>query len=75
MNGKCYCGTSRCVGTLFPRIIRDEESGDEGGNEGDEVGNEEKMGSKDDDIEAEGGDTGDGDGMDLDLQAALEPLD
>lgn len=35
MNGKCYCGAPNCIGTLFPRIIRDDpESGDEGGNEG-----------------------------------------
>ena len=34
MNGKCYCGAPNCIGTLFPRIIRDDpESGDEGGNE------------------------------------------
>lgn len=33
MNGKCYCGAPSCIGTLFPRIIRDDpESGDEGGN-------------------------------------------
>jgi hypothetical protein len=40
VNGKCYCGAPKCIGTLFPRIIRDEESGDEGGNEGVEVGGE-----------------------------------
>lgn len=34
VNGKCYCGAPGCIGTLFPRITRDEESGDEGGNEG-----------------------------------------
>jgi len=34
VNGKCYCGAQNCIGTLFPRIIRDDpESGDEGGNE------------------------------------------
>ena len=34
VNGKCYCGASKCIGTLFPRIVRDDpESGDEGGNE------------------------------------------
>lgn len=34
VNGKCYCGAPKCIGTLFPRIIRDDqESGDEGGNE------------------------------------------
>lgn len=34
MNGKCFCGTPKCIGTLFPRIIRDDqESGDEGENE------------------------------------------
>jgi len=34
VNGKCYCGAPNCIGTLFPRIIRDDpESGDEGGNE------------------------------------------
>ena len=34
MNGKCYCGAPNCIGTLFPRIIRDDpESGDEGGGE------------------------------------------
>lgn len=34
MNGKCYCGAPHCIGTLFPRIIRDDpESSDEGGGE------------------------------------------
>jgi len=34
VNGKCYCGAPHCIGTLFPRIIRDDpESGDEGGGE------------------------------------------
>ena len=34
MNGKCYCGAPNCIGTLFPRIIREDQgSDDEGGNE------------------------------------------
>jgi len=34
VGGKCYCGAPHCIGTLFPRIIRDgPESGDEGGGE------------------------------------------
>lgn len=41
MNGKCYCGAPNCIGTLFPRIIRDDpESGDEGGNEAEAQGDE-----------------------------------
>ena len=80
VNGKCYCGTPRCIGTLFPRIIRDEESGDEGGNEG-EVGNagdgieekNEKEGKQDNGIEERGGDIGDGDDMDMDLEVVLAP--
>jgi len=34
VNGKCYCDAPNCIGTLFPRIFRDDpESGDEGVNE------------------------------------------
>lgn len=57
VNGKCYCGAPKCIGTLFPRIIRDDqESGDEGGGEaevhGDGEHNEggEETGSKDNEM-------------------------
>ena len=58
MNGECYCGAPNCIGTLFPRIIRDEESSDDGENEAGE-------GDKDDDAKGKGGGTGGGDGMDM----------
>ena len=62
MNGKCYCGAPKCIGTLFPRIIRDEQdSGDEGGNEGDEG-----AGGGGDDIEREGRGATGGDDMNTD---------
>lgn len=80
MNGKCYCGAPNCIGTLFPRIIRDDqESGDEGGNEAEvrdgdarpdaELQNEggEEAGGKDDGAADEGRETGDGEDMHMDL--------
>lgn len=67
-NGKCYCGAPTCIGTLFPHIIRDEESDDEVGNEGEEVGGEGKG------TEDEGGDTDNGDDMDMDPQIAAGAL-
>ena len=56
VNGKCHCGAPNCIGTLFPRIIREgQESGDEGGGEaeahGDEEHNEgEETGSRGDEM-------------------------
>lgn len=74
MNGKCYCGAPKCIGTLFPRIIRDDqESGDEGGNEeevhDDERQNEggEEAGGKSDGAGDKGPDVDDGDNMQLDV--------
>ena len=75
MNGKCYCGAPKCIGTLFPRIIRDDpESGDEGGNEavaqyGDELQNEggEEAGSKSDGAADEQQETGDGGDVRMDF--------
>jgi len=73
VNGKCYCGAPNCIGTLFPRIIRDDqESGDEGGNEGevhdDERQNEggEEVRGKSDGVGDEGRDVDDGNDMQLD---------
>ncbi|KAF9781317.1 hypothetical protein BJ322DRAFT_1080401 [Thelephora terrestris] len=61
VNGKCYCGAPKCIGTLFPRIIRDEESGDEGANEGEEMGGEgDHTGEKSMDV-------GGGDDVDMDI--------
>lgn len=74
MNGKCYCGTSKCIGTLFPRIIRDEESGDEAGNEGEAGDGGQEVGSKGKGIEGKVEDAGEGDDMDMNLQSALEGL-
>lgn len=84
MNGKCYCGAPNCIGTLFPRIIRDgQESGDEGGNEADghddddggsevEQQNEggEVAGGKEDGMVDEKEETGDGNGGSMDLYSA-----
>ena len=60
VNGKCYCGAPNCIGTLFPRIIRDDpESGDEGGGEAEVHDDEEhdeggeEAGSKGDEMAGE----------------------
>lgn len=75
VNGKCYCGAPKCIGTLFPRIIRDDqESGDEGGNEG-EVHDGDKQSEVEQQNEGggeaggkdEGRETGGGNDMHMDL--------
>jgi len=63
VNGKCYCGAPNCIGTLFPRIIRDDpESGDEGGNEAEVLGGD---GQPETERQNEGGEVagGKGDGV------------
>ena len=62
VNGKCYCGTPKCVGTLFPRIVRDEGGSDEEGNEGEEEENEQEGGIGGDEAEC----ASDEDNMELD---------
>lgn len=75
VNGKCYCGTPKCIGTLFPRIIRGgQESGDEGGNEGEahdeggrNEGSEEAGGKGDEQNAAEEVETGAAVDMHMDI--------
>lgn len=74
VNGKCYCGAQNCIGTLFPRIIRDEqESGDEGGNEGEAHDLErqgeggERAGGRGKGVADEGGEADVGNDMQMDL--------
>ena len=61
MNGKCYCGAPNCIGTLFPRIIRDDpESGDEGGNRAEVHGDEQLQVERQNEGDGEAGSKGDG---------------
>ena len=80
MNGKCYCGAPTCIGTLFPRIFRDDpESGDEGGNEAEAHGGDgqlqagqqneggEVAGDKDDEVMGERRESGGGGDEPMDI--------
>ena len=72
MNGKCYCGAPNCIGTLFPRIIRDgRESGDEGANEAEVYGGDERSEVEQKNEEGEGG-GGKGDGVADEMREASD---